>query len=66
MLTKISPWVIRKPRTPGYLKLDLNPTVVTGYDSLVDDEPELARAMVILARIPLLPQPFVSNTGGLT
>jgi len=48
------------------MKLALAPTVVTGYDALVDDEPELARAMVILARIPLLPQPFVSNTGGLT
>ena len=42
---KISQRVIRKLRKLGYLEPDPDATVTTGYDPLVDDEPELARTL---------------------
>jgi hypothetical protein len=55
MYTRRSPWgavvqklsrrVIRTLRRLGYLEAGLDTAVATGYDSLVDDEPELARTM---------------------
>lgn len=37
--------MIRTLRKLGYLESDIDATVDTGYDPLVDDEPELARTM---------------------
>jgi hypothetical protein len=37
--------VIRKLCQLGYLEPDLNATIVTGYDPLANDEPELARTL---------------------
>src|SRR5206468_12073573 len=45
VLQKISHRVIRKLRYLGYLEAGLDAVVATGYDSLVDDAPELARTM---------------------
>ena len=45
MVTKISQRVICKLRQLGYLEPALDTTVATGYDPLVDDEPELARTL---------------------
>jgi len=45
VVTKISQRVIRKLRQLGYLEPDLEATVATGYDPLVEDEPELARPL---------------------
>lgn len=45
VVTKISQRVVRKLRQLGYLEPDLDATIATGYDPLVDDEPELARTL---------------------
>jgi len=45
VVTKISQRVIRKLRKLGYLEADLETPMATGYDPLVDDEPELARTL---------------------
>jgi hypothetical protein len=45
VVTKISQKVIRKLRKLGYLEPDLDATIATGYDPLVEDEPELARTL---------------------
>jgi hypothetical protein len=45
VLQKISHRVIRKLRRLGYLEAGMDVPVATGYDPLLDNEPELARAM---------------------
>jgi hypothetical protein len=45
VVTTISQRVIRKLRQLGYLEPDLDTMVATGYDPLVDDDPELARTL---------------------
>ena len=45
VIQKISHRVIRKLRYLGYLEASLDAAVATGYDPLVDDEPEFARTM---------------------
>ena len=45
MVEKISQRVIRKLRQPGYLEPGIEAPIATGYDPLLDDEPELARSM---------------------
>ena len=45
MVQKLSRRVIRKLRHQGYLEAGINDAVVTGYDSLLDNEPALARTM---------------------
>ena len=45
MLEKISHRVIRKLRRLGYLEAGIDVPVATGYDPLLDNEPELARSM---------------------
>ena len=45
VIQKISHRVIRKLRHLGYLEASLDAAVATGYDPLVDDEPEFARTM---------------------
>ena len=45
MVQKISRRVVRKLRQLGYLEAGIDEVVVTGYDPLLDNEPELARAM---------------------
>jgi hypothetical protein len=42
---KISQRVIRKLRQLGYLEAGIEAPIATGYDPLLDDEPELARSM---------------------
>ena len=44
-LQKISHRVIRKLRRLGYLEAGIEAAVATGYDPLLDNEPELARTM---------------------
>jgi len=46
VLQKISRRVIRTLRQLGYLEPGIDEAVATGYDPLLDDEPELARTMV--------------------
>src|SRR5262245_5977117 len=45
VVQKISRRVIRKLRQLGYLEAGIDTAVATGYDPLVDDEPEFARTM---------------------
>ena len=45
VLQKISHRVIRKLRRLGYLEAEMEVAVATGYDPLLDNEPELARTM---------------------
>jgi hypothetical protein len=45
VVQKISRRVIRKLRHPGYLEAGIEVPVATGYDPLLDNEPELARTM---------------------
>jgi hypothetical protein len=45
VLQKISHRVIRKLRRLGYLEVGMEAAVATGYDPLLDTEPELARTM---------------------
>jgi hypothetical protein len=45
VLQKISHRVIRKLRRLGYLEAGIEVAVATGYDPLLDNEPELARTM---------------------
>jgi Transposase zinc-binding domain/Putative transposase len=45
VIQKISRRVIRKLRHLGYLEAGLDPVVATGFDPLVDAQPELARTM---------------------
>ena len=45
VLQKISHRVIRKLRRLGYLEAGMEAAVATGYDPLLDTEPELARTM---------------------
>src|SRR5499426_2286944 len=45
VIQKISHRVIRKLRSLGYLEVGSDTAVATGYDPLVDDEPELARTL---------------------
>ena len=45
VLQKISWRVIRTLRRLGYLETGIDAAGATGYDSLLDDEPELARTM---------------------
>ena len=45
VLQKISHRVIRKLRRRGYLEAGIEAAVATGYDPLLDTEPELARTM---------------------
>ncbi|MCZ6874207.1 MAG: transposase, partial [bacterium] len=45
MIRKISRRVIRKLRHLGYLEAGIDVPVATGYDPLLDNEPELARTM---------------------
>jgi hypothetical protein len=45
VLQKISHRVIRKLRQLGYLEAGMDVPVATGYDPLLDSEPELARTM---------------------
>jgi hypothetical protein len=45
VLQKISHRVIRKLRHLGYLEAGMDVPVATGYDPLLDNEPELARTM---------------------
>jgi len=45
VLQKISHRVIRKLRRLGYLEAGMEVAVATGYDPLLDNEPELARTM---------------------
>jgi hypothetical protein len=45
VLQKISHWVIRKLRRLGYLDAGMDVAVATGYDPLLDNEPELASTM---------------------
>jgi len=45
VVQKISHRVIRKLRWLGYLEAGMEVPVVTGYDPLLDNEPELARTM---------------------
>ena len=45
VVQKISRRVIRKLRHLGYLETGLDAVVATGYDPLVDNEPELARTL---------------------
>jgi hypothetical protein len=45
ILQKISHRVIRKLRRLGYLEAGIEAAVATGYDPLLDNEPELARTM---------------------
>jgi hypothetical protein len=45
VLQKISHRVIRKLRRLGYLEAGMEAAVATGYDSLLDTAPELARTM---------------------
>jgi hypothetical protein len=45
VIQKISRRVIRKLRRLGYLEAGIEVPVATGYDSLLDTEPELARTM---------------------
>jgi hypothetical protein len=45
IIHQISRRVIRTLRPLGYLAVGIDTTVATGYDPLVDDEPELARTL---------------------
>jgi len=45
VVQKISRRVIRKLRRLGYLEAGIDAAVATGYDPLLDNEPELARTM---------------------
>ena len=45
VLQKISRWVIRTLRQLGYLEAGNEAAMATGYDPLLDNEPELARTM---------------------
>jgi hypothetical protein len=45
VVQKISRRIIRKLRHLGYLEAGIDAAVATGYDPLVDDAPELARAL---------------------
>src|SRR5262249_379089 len=45
VIQKISHRVIRTLRHLGYLEAGLDAAVATGFDPLVDDEPELARTL---------------------
>jgi len=46
VVTTLSQKVIRQLRQLGYLDPDLDTTIATGYDPLVDDEPELGPHLV--------------------
>jgi hypothetical protein len=50
VLQKISHRVIRKLRRLGYLEAGNDVPVATGYDPLLDNEPELARSMAASVR----------------
>jgi hypothetical protein len=50
VLQKISRRVIRKLRRLGYLEAGIDVPVATGYDPLLDNEPELARSMAASVR----------------
>ena len=50
VLQKISHRVIRKLRRLGYLESGIDVPVATGYDPLLDNEPELARSMAASVR----------------
>ncbi len=50
ILQKISHRVIRKLRRLGYLEAGSEAAVATGYDPLLDNEPELARTMAASVR----------------
>jgi hypothetical protein len=50
VLQKISHRVIRKLRRLGYLEAGMEVPVATGYDPLLDNEPELARSMAASVR----------------
>jgi hypothetical protein len=50
VLQKISHRVIRKLRRLGYLEAGMDVPVATGYDPLLDNEPELARTMAASVR----------------
>jgi hypothetical protein len=50
VLQKISHRVIRKLRRLGYLEAGMDVAVATGYDLLLDNEPELARSMAASVR----------------
>jgi hypothetical protein len=45
VIQKISRRVIRKLRQLGFLESGMDVPVATGYDPLLDNEPELARTM---------------------
>ena len=45
MVQKISRRVIRKLRQLGYLEAGIGVAVATGFDPLLDNDPELARTM---------------------
>ena len=46
VVQNISRCIIRTLRRLGYLEAGIDAELVTGYDPLVDDAPELARTMV--------------------
>jgi hypothetical protein len=50
VVQKISRRVIRKLRRLGYLEAGMDVPVATGYDPLLDNEPELARTMAASVR----------------
>jgi hypothetical protein len=50
VLQKIGHRVIRKLRRLGYLEAGMDVAVATGYDPLLDNEPELARSMAASVR----------------
>jgi hypothetical protein len=50
VLQKISHRVIRKLRRLGYLEAGIDVPVATGYDPLLDNEPELARSVAASVR----------------
>jgi hypothetical protein len=50
VLQKICHRVIRKLRRLGYLEAGMDVAVATGYDPLLDNEPELARSMAASVR----------------
>jgi hypothetical protein len=50
VLQKISHRAIRKLRRLGYLEAGMDVPVATGYDPLLDNEPELARSMAASVR----------------
>jgi hypothetical protein len=50
VIQKISRRIIRKLRHLGYLEAGIDVPVATGYDPLLDNEPELARSMAASVR----------------